>query len=215
MPKAIQSKIREIEGLNRLLDENLLDAVWVLNADTLQYEYITPSVKNISGYTAEGLISQPIKDRVAPESLKTALSIFSTEKKRFDHGGKPIAVLELEMLHKNGSTYWVQIKAKFQKDTSGSTKIIGVTRDITERKKTEIEHSVIIGKLRKALEEKEQLLKEVKMLRELLPICSGCKRIRDENNRWWPLDAYVREHTKTDFTHTICPDCKDIFYEDL
>ncbi len=62
---------------------------------------------------------------------------------------------------------------------------------------------------------KERLLKEVKVLRGLLPICSGCKRIRDEHDRWWPLDAYVRARTEAELTHTICPDCTDVFYSDL
>jgi hypothetical protein len=49
----------------------------------------------------------------------------------------------------------------------------------------------------------------------LLPICSGCKRIRDESGKWWPLDAYVKARTEAEFTHTICSDCKDVFYPDL
>ena len=60
-----------------------------------------------------------------------------------------------------------------------------------------------------------ELLKEIKVLRELLPICSGCKRIRDEIGKWWPLDAYVKKHTDSEFTHTVCPDCKDVFYSDI
>ena len=66
-----------------------------------------------------------------------------------------------------------------------------------------------------ALAEKESLLKEVKLLKGLLPICSGCKRIRDENGRWWPLDAYVKARTEAELTHTICADCQDVFYSDL
>jgi len=59
--------------------------------------------------------------------------------------------------------------------------------------------------------ENERLLKENKILTGLLPICAGCKRIRDDNEKWWPLEAYVREHTDADFTHTICTDCNEIF----
>ena len=66
-----------------------------------------------------------------------------------------------------------------------------------------------------ALAEKDRLLKEVKVLRGLLQICSGCKRIRDEQGRWWPLDAYVRDRTEAKLTHTICPDCDEVYYGDL
>jgi hypothetical protein len=66
-----------------------------------------------------------------------------------------------------------------------------------------------------ALAEKERLLKEMKILKALLPICSGCRRIRDDYGKWWPLELYVREHTDSSFSHTICPDCKDVIYPDL
>lgn len=92
---------------------------------------------------------------------------------------------------------------------------MGVTRDISTRKNAEIELEKQNQALAKALAEKEELLKEVKVLRKLLPICNGCRRIRDENNQWWPLDEYVRAHSDTNFTHTICPSCKDIYYPDL
>lgn len=215
MPKSVKERIGELPQVERLLAANLLDAVWVLDADTLTYDYISPSVERISGYKDTELIGSSINQRVSPASLDNALAILASERKRFEKGEKTIATLEVEMVHKNGDSYWVEIRAKFQREEKKPLKIVGVTRDITARKNAEVQHAIIIKKLRTALEEKEQLLEEVKMLRELLPICSGCKRIRDEKNRWWPLDAYVREHTRTDFTHTICPDCKDLFYEDL
>jgi hypothetical protein len=95
------------------------------------------------------------------------------------------------------------------------TELVGVTRDISIRKNAELELEKQNQELAKTLAEKEELLKEVKVLRELLQICSGCRRIRDENNQWWSLDEYVRAHTDTNFTHTICPSCKDIYYPDL
>ncbi len=50
-------------------------------------------------------------------------------------------------------------------------------------------------------------LKHVKMLSGLLPICAWCKRIRDDDGYWTQVDAYLRAHTGTDFTHGICPEC--------
>jgi len=98
----------------------------------------------------------------------------------------------------------------------GRVEFIGsISSDITERKKAEQRLEDKNVQMAKALAEKEKLLKDIKMLRELLPICSGCKRIRDDQNKWWPIDAYVRKHTDSDFTHTICPDCKDVFYPEL
>jgi len=76
----------------------------------------------------------------------------------------------------------------------------GVARDVTERKRMEEERERLIVEL------KEALLK-VRTLAGLLPICSSCKRIRDDEGRWQPLEDYIREHSEAEFTHTICPEC--------
>ncbi|HHL71775.1 MAG TPA: response regulator transcription factor [Bacteroidetes bacterium] len=53
----------------------------------------------------------------------------------------------------------------------------------------------------------EHALKHVDQLRQLLPICAYCKRIRDDKNYWSQLEEYFAEHTNTEFSHSICPDC--------
>jgi DNA-binding NtrC family response regulator len=57
--------------------------------------------------------------------------------------------------------------------------------------------------------------KEIKTLRELLPICSSCKKIRDEDNSWYTFESFISRHSKTSFTHGLCPDCKERFMSDL
>ena len=58
----------------------------------------------------------------------------------------------------------------------------------------------------------ENLLAEVKTLGGMLPICSHCKKIRDDKGYWNQIEAYLNEHTDAEFTHGICPDCaKEIF----
>lgn len=51
-----------------------------------------------------------------------------------------------------------------------------------------------------------------KQLSGLLPICSSCKKIRDDKGRWHPVEVYVRDHSEADFTHGICPECLDEIY---
>lgn len=53
----------------------------------------------------------------------------------------------------------------------------------------------------------EKALAEVKTLSGLLPICSNCKKIRDDNNDWVQMEVYVRDRTDADFSHGVCPDC--------
>lgn len=53
---------------------------------------------------------------------------------------------------------------------------------------------------------------EIKMLRNLLPMCSKCKKIRDDEGFWKQVDAYIEEHSNVIFTHGICPDCLTELY---
>ena len=136
------------------------------------------------------------------------------ERERFERTGKPVVrELELECIHKSGKLHWIEIRARLRRDASGSVQVLGVTRDITERKRLELRQRDLITKLGQAVAENERLLKENELLRGLLPICSGCRRIRGKDNRWWPLEAYVSKKAEAKFTHTICPDCQDVMYD--
>jgi K+-sensing histidine kinase KdpD len=54
--------------------------------------------------------------------------------------------------------------------------------------------------------------KEVKLLEGLLPICASCKKIRDSNNEWQQLEAYITHHSQAKFTHGVCPECAQRLY---
>lgn len=58
----------------------------------------------------------------------------------------------------------------------------------------------------------QKALDEVKQLRGLLPICSGCKKIRDDKGYWNILESYIEKHSDASFSHGMCPDCiKDLY----
>jgi hypothetical protein len=56
---------------------------------------------------------------------------------------------------------------------------------------------------------------EVLQLSGLLPICSNCKKIRDDKGYWQQVESYVSDHSEAQFTHSICPSCIDVLYPDL
>ncbi len=66
----------------------------------------------------------------------------------------------------------------------------------------ELQHS-----LAARVRELEDALGQVRQLQGLLPICSYCKKIRDDNNYWQQVENYVSEHSAARFSHGICPDC--------
>jgi CheY-like chemotaxis protein len=57
--------------------------------------------------------------------------------------------------------------------------------------------------------ELEKALGEIRTLTGLLPVCAWCKRIRDESGRWMDLEPYVESHSQAEFSHGMCPDCRD------
>lgn len=57
------------------------------------------------------------------------------------------------------------------------------------------------------IEELEEALKRVKQLSGLLPICSYCKKIRDDSNYWQQVESYVMVHSEAQFSHSVCPSC--------
>jgi len=73
----------------------------------------------------------------------------------------------------------------------------------------------ILEKLRQAVAVLERALKEVKTLRGIVPICSFCKKIRNDKGYWDQVEVYVKEHTEADFSHGICPACMKQHYPDL
>ena len=68
------------------------------------------------------------------------------------------------------------------------------------------------------LEEKvalEDALAQIKTLRGLLPICGGCKKIRDDQGYWQQIEDFVGEHSQAEFSHGVCPSCTEKFYPGL
>jgi PAS domain S-box-containing protein len=85
---------------------------------------------------------------------------------------------------------------------------MGTHLDITCRKQAELDREQLIERL-------EGALAEIKTLRGIIPICAGCKRIRDDQGLWSQIEAYLLEHSEAEFTHGICPECESRLYPDF
>jgi len=76
-----------------------------------------------------------------------------------------------------------------------------------ERKQDETEREHLISELQAALA-------QVKTLSGLLPICSGCKKIRDDQGYWNRIETFISKHSDAQFSHGICPDCTKKYFPD-
>lgn len=100
----------------------------------------------------------------------------------------------------------------------------GVSVYLTKPTKTrEIERAVVMAMARhgdlmecwRLNRELSRALEEIKTLRGILPLCTFCKKIRNDEGYWEQVDVYIKTHSNAEISHSICPDCLEIHYSDL
>lgn len=212
MPGDLKTDLSRNELRYRLLADNVSDVIWMVDVDYLSFAFISPSLEQLTGYSPQEVLGQSLKDTLASHSYQTVMELLNRRYDEFQQGGDPRDTMEMELRCKDGSTIWAEVASRFYRDQEGKVYVMGIARDISERRQWDQERDRLIERLEKAVAERDRLLRENKILMGLLPICSVCKRIRDENGQWQDLETYFAERTGADFTHTICPTCaKDAF----
>jgi len=91
---------------------------------------------------------------------------------------------------------------------AGEKVLYSIILDVTDRKRSEEEREKLIEKLGLALA-------EIKVLRGILPICSFCKKIRNDNGNWDQIEVYIHDHSEAKFSHSICPGCMKKHYPEV
>jgi len=135
-----EEALKESENKYRLLAENAEDVIFVLDMN-LKYIYVSPSVKIMRGYEPEEVLQQTPADILTPSSMDLAMKTLSDfmELEKIGHQGiTKSRTLQLEMWRKDGTTVWTEVKFSSIRDENQQLlNILGVTRDITDRKRTE------------------------------------------------------------------------------
>jgi PAS domain S-box-containing protein len=136
------AELRDSEQRYRLISENASDVIWTSDL-SFRRTYISPSVKQVRGYTSEEALAQKPEEYIAPDSLAHLRAVLAEE---LAVEGQPEAdpsrsrTLEVEMVHKDGSSVWVEMTASFLRDREQRpVGILGISRNITERKRMERE----------------------------------------------------------------------------
>ena len=201
-----ENLLNESEEKFRTISTSVKDALIVLNNDG-NITFWNNSAEAIFGYTAEEVLGRELHPLMAPKKYhdlyKRAFSQFKTEGK----GSAIGQTLELSAVRKDGSEFPMELSLASYR-SNGKWFAVGTIRDISERKLAEQEKERLISDLKNALA-------EVKQLSGMLPICSVCKKIRDDKGYWNQIEVYIRDHSEAEFSHSICQECAKKLYPDL
>ena len=133
--KRADEELKENEKKYRLLADNIQDVIFVLDMN-LSFIYVSPSVKRLMGYEQEELLKLQASELMTPSSWDLATTKLSKEIKKYEQGEiNTLQVFQLEIRRKDGTTVWTEVKFSFIRDEMRQpVGVIGVSRDITERK---------------------------------------------------------------------------------
>lgn len=186
-----------------LLAHSIIDkaniGIYVISPEGLIKE-VNQKAAELLGFTKEdlkGLFIADLDPGVAQETWQPHIENLNMRKSR---------VHEREHRKKDGTIIPVEIHG-YLLEHQDQQHVIAFVQDISERKKIEKEREKLIKELLEALE-------NVKILSGLLPICSQCKKIRDDQGYWNNLEAYIEKHSGASFSHGMCEECSDRLYGD-
>ena len=194
------------DRLNLVLEGSQL-GFWDWNAVTNEV-YFSHTWKEMLGYT-EDEVGNDLSEwdkRVHPDDKEAVYADLNAHLE----GKTPFYENEHRVLCKDGSYKWILDRGQVMSRTEDGKplRVTGTHADITEKKEIELEKQRLTQELQTALN-------DVKVLSGLLPICSSCKNVRDDNGYWDKIETYISRHSDADFSHGICPDCAKKLYPDI
>lgn len=184
-----------------LLDESM-DPTFSFYADGT-YRYVNKAFARGTGKPLGEIIGNTIWDVFEKDEADKRFAIV---KKVFAE--ERTEEIEVRVPLPSGDTYYLTTVKPIFNDLGTVETVICTSKNITKRKLAEIALKEKHEKLIKAME-------EIKVLSGLLPICSSCKKIRDDKGYWNQIEAFIQEHSEAKFSHSICKECVKKLYPDL
>lgn len=136
----------------RFFANNVLDVIWTADVQ-LQLQYVSPAIERQLGYSVEEALSRGLPGLLTPSSYEAVIK--AAAEMWTDQGAGDEDVLELELVHKNGSIVWMETSSRVMRGQDGQPKsLLGVSRDITRRKLAEEELQRYQGTLEEKVKER-------------------------------------------------------------
>ncbi len=186
-------KIRDIAS-------SLGEGLYVLN-DGGNVTFINPEAERLLGWTEAELIDKNIHELIHNRKQDgTPLPFDECPIRGVIRTGKRFSSREEIFIRKDGTVFPVSVISTPLMEDGTIVASVTAFRDISELKGIEQERERLISALQKALA-------EIKTLHGILPICSFCKKIRDDKGAWKHLESYISERSEAVFTHGLCQEC--------
>lgn len=137
--------IRESEERYRLITENASDVICVLNTQSMRFTYISPAIFQLRGVTVEEAMKEELYESLTPASYEQAKKMMAVKAKEFVENSdfQNYIINELQQICKDGRIIWTEVSMKFRYNKRGEIELVGVSRNIDERKKLqeELQHN--------------------------------------------------------------------------
>lgn len=140
-----QAQLQKSEAQYKLLTENMADVVWMLDIQTMQFKYVSPSVERLHGYTPEEIMAQPVQMFMNPAALTEMAARLPGRLKAFLAGEheSDVQINEVEQPSKNGPPVWVEIVTTLIADSQNNIQLVGVSRNIDQRRRqAQLQHRI-------------------------------------------------------------------------
>lgn len=137
--EAQKKLISESEAKYRFLADNISDVIWIVNLENNRWEYMSPSVKKMLGYSVDEIMAQPMERTLTAKSAADIRGWIDERRDMYVSGqdGTHVYTDEVEQLCSNGEPLWTEVTTHFARNEHDELILLGVSRDISERKKAE------------------------------------------------------------------------------
>lgn len=193
--KMAEARLRESEERFRgIFEDGPLGMIILKPGDTIVNA--NKAFCDMVGFTEPVLEGNRFLDIIHPEDKQRAGELF----RQLVRGEIPLFHLEHRIIRNDGAHLWAYSVTTALHNEDGTLIALSMIQDISDRKLAEQKQELLIQELQDAMA-------KIKLLRGLLPMCAWCKKIRDDNGYWKKVETYIEEHSDVSVTHGICPDC--------
>lgn len=198
---ASEKKLRDITS-------QLAEGLYVMDLNG-KITFMNPEAMNLLGWSMDELNEAGAHFLVHNRKADgTPLPLEECQMHNVIRTGVRFVSTEEVFIRKDGTVFPISVVSSPLFEDGAIVATVNAFRDISKQKELEQDRDQLIFAYRDALE-------RVKTLKGFIPICSSCKKIRNDSGFWSQIEAYISEHSDAEFSHGLCPECAQKLYPEF